>query len=211
MNEIIPAILTKDEAAFRARLKVAETLAPVIQIDVMDGHFVPNATWFDPTVIKTIETNARYELHLMVSDPTAYIGAAEGMKNIARIIWHVEVAIAHDVLINWCRKMKIEPGLAISPETPTGRLAPFADTVDEILVMGVNPGFSGQTLIPHTVEKAKEIHERWPNSAIGFDGGVTAKTIPKLRDAGVTRFCAANAIFGAKDPKKAFTALSAIL
>ncbi len=147
----------------------------------------------------------------MVSDPTAYIGASEGMKNIARIIWHIEVAIGHDVLINWCHKMKIEAGLAISPETPMNRLAPFAEMADEILVMGVNPGFSGQQLQPHAIEKVKEIHERWPKVAIGFDGGVTVKTIQQLRDAGVTRFCAASAIFDAKEPKKAFAALSAIL
>lgn len=207
MNDILPAILVKGEKAFRERLHVAEPLAPVLQIDVMDGHFVPNASWYDPTVIKTIQTPSAFELHLMVSDPTAYIGASQGILTIKRIVWHIEVAIGHDILINWCHKMNVEAGLAISPETPVGRLAPFAATVDEILVLGVKPGFSGQSLIPNTVEKAREIHERWPNIPLAFDGGVNEDTIPLLRTAGVTRFCAASAVFDAKDPRKAFVKL----
>ncbi len=210
MNEIIPAILAKNEATFRQRLAIVEPIAPIVQIDVMDGHFVPTASWYDPTVIKTIATPARYELHLMVSDPTAYIGASEQLTNITRIIWHIEVAIAHDVLVNWCRKLKIEPGLALSPETPIGRLAPFAESVDEILVLGVNPGFSGHTLQPHTIESVKEIRKRWPHVTIGFDGGVNAESIPLLRDAGVTRFCAASAIFETKDARAAFAKLAEI-
>ena len=211
MTELIPAILAKDEATFRSRLAIAEMLASIVQLDIMDGHFVPNATWYDPAALKTIKTNARYELHLMVSDPTAYIGASEHMTNIARIIWHIEVAIAHDVLINWCHKLKIEPGLALSPETPVGRLAPFAESVDEILVLGVTPGFSGQNIQPHAIEHVKEIRARWPNVIVGFDGGVNVQTIPHLREAGVTRFYAASAIFQAHNPEKAYKALSAIL
>lgn len=211
MTELVPAILAKDEATFRSRLAIAETLAPVIQIDVMDGHFVQNATWYDPTVIKTIKTPAHFELHLMVSDPTAYIGASEHLTNLARILWHIEIPIAHDVLINWCRKMNIEPGLAISPETPVNRLAPFAEQIEEILVLGVNPGFSGQEFQLHTTHKVREICERWPKVVVGFDGGVNAKTIPLLREVGVTRFCVASAIFEAKDPFQAFQELSAIL
>lgn len=209
MSDLIPAILAKDEETFRVRLAIAETLAPIVHIDVMDGHFVPNATWYDPTVIKTIKTSAKFELHLMVSDPTAYIGASEQMTNIARILWHIEVAIGHDVLINWCKKMDVEAGLALSPETPVGCLAPFAESANEILVLGVHPGFSGQTLIPHTIEKVKEVHTRWPNVAIGFDGGVNVTSIPQLRDAGVERFCIASAIFNAKNPRAAFTKLHA--
>ncbi len=211
MAEILPALLAKDESDFRRRLVIAESFAPVVQLDVMDGHFVSNATWYDPTVIQTIKTPTKFELHLMVSDPTAYIGASEQMTNIVRIIWHIEVAIAHDVLINWCHKLKIEPGLALSPETPVGRLAPFAESVDEILVLGVTPGFSGQNIQPHAIEHVKEIRARWPNVIVGFDGGVNVQTIPHLREAGVTRFYAASAIFQAHNPEKAYKALSAIL
>lgn len=207
MNDIIPAILAHSETDLRERLAIAETFAPVVQIDVADGHFVPDATWFDPNVIGKIKTKTKFELHLMVSDPTAYIGMAQSLKNITRIIWHIEVAIGHDVLINWCKKLKIGSGLAISPETPVGRLAPFAETANEILVLGVNPGRSGQAFIERTVDTAREIHDRWPKTIIGFDGGVSAKTIPRLRDAGVTRFCAASAIFDAKDPQTAFEKL----
>lgn len=207
MNDIIPAILAYSEADFRERLSAAEKLAPVVQIDVADGHFVPNASWFDPGVIKTIKTKAKFELHLMVSDPTAYIGMVQDLPNIVRIIWHIEVAIGHDVLANWCHKMKIEAGLAISPGTSINRLSPFIGNVDEILVLGVHPGFSGSPLIPNTLDTVKAIHERWPNLCIGFDGGVTHRSIPRLRLAGAKRFAMASAIFNAKDPKAAYEKL----
>ena len=173
----------------------------------MDGHFVPNATWFDPMVIANLPSKAAFELHLMVSDPTSYIGSIQDAENIARIIWHIEVPIAHDVLINWCKKLKVEAGIAISPETPVSRIAPFADQVKEILVMGVKPGFSGQPLSEDTIQKTIDIHQRWPDVTIGFDGGVGAHTIERLKNAGVTRFCVASSIFNAEDPKTAFTEL----
>jgi ribulose-phosphate 3-epimerase len=207
MNDIIPAILAKTETEFRERLAIAEKLSPMIQIDVMDGHFVPNATWFDPMVIANLASKAAFELHLMVSDPTSYIGAIQDAENIARIIWHIEVPIAHDVLINWCKKLKVEAGIAISPETPVSRLAPFAEQVKEILVMGVNPGFSGQPISPGTIEKALDIHTRWPKLTVGFDGGVGMHTIAQLKNAGVTRFCVASSLFHAEDPKTAFAEL----
>ena len=207
MDEIIPAILAHSETEFRERLKIAETLSSVVQIDIADGHFVPNSSWYDPAIIQTIKTPARFELHLMVSDPTTYISMSEGMKNIARAIWHIEVPVAHDVLINWCKKLKIESGLAISPGTSVGRIAPFIDNINEILVLGVKPGFSGQPLLESSLDAAREIHDRWPKTALGFDGGVTPKTMARIRNSGVTRFCAASAIFDSKDPKKAYEKL----
>ena len=210
MNDIIPAILVKDEASFRERLKIAETFAPLIQIDVIDGHFVPNSSWYDPVAIKDIQTPAEFELHLMVSDPTAYIGASQDLKNVQRIIWHIEVAIAHDVLINWCHKLKKGAGLAISPDTSISRLEPFVAEANEILVMGVRPGLSGQSLIESTLEKVREIHARWPDMPIGFDGGVSKESLPRLRDAGVTRFCVSSAIFNEEDPKRAYEELQGL-
>lgn len=204
MNSVIPAILAKDEQAFRARLKLVEGLAPIVQIDVMDGKFVPNVTWCDLEALKTIETKATYELHLMVEDPEPVIRAAVTVPNVARIVWHVESMGDHRELLALCRSHDREAGLAISPDTPADNLKPYDGRMDEILILGVKPGFSGQAIIPSTIGKARELHTLFPTVPLGFDGGVTADAIPALRDAGVTRFCVASAIFDATDPEAAF-------
>ena len=210
MTSIIPAILAHDEDAFLSRLRVAETFATDIQIDAMDGFFTPNESWFDASAVGGMETEAQFELHLMVEEPRKWIDGAKDVASIKRIVWHVEAETDHASLIALCAANGVEAGLAISPETPEETLAPYADKVQEILVLGVRPGFSGQALIPDTIEKARRIHARWPNVPLAFDGGVSATSIPGLRDAGVTRFVAASAIFDAKDPKVAFEELQKV-
>lgn len=200
MNELIPAILVQDERAFRERLALVERDFPVVQIDVMDGAFVPNRTWFDADVLRGIATPTRFELHLMVQDPKRIVDEVRDIETVVRAIWHVETPVDHEALIEHCHALGKKAGLAISPKTPIDALAPYADTVDEILVMGAEPGFSGQTLNPQTIERARQIHERWPTVAVGFDINVNAETIPRLKDAGVSRFCAASAIFNAANP-----------
>ena len=153
MNPIIPAILVKDEADFVEKLRIVEALAPIVQVDVMDGKFVLNVTWCDLAALKTLQTKTTYELHLMVEDPEPLIREAIMVPNVARIVWHVE------------------------------------------------------SIIPSTIGKARELHTLFPTVPLAFDGGVTADAIPALREAGVTRFCVASAIFDAKDPEAAFDLL----
>jgi len=200
MNELIPAILAKDEQAFRERVGLMEGVVKTVHVDVMDGGFVQNRTWFDAAVLASLKTPIRFELHLMVADPRAYIQQLRPIASVVRVVWHVETDSDHRGLIAACRAMRRQAGLAINPRTPVNRLAPYADRIDEILVMGSDPGFSGKPLKPYTIERCRDIHERWPKMPIGFDIGVKEETIPALKAAGVTRFCAASAIFSAKDP-----------
>lgn len=166
----------------------------------MDGTFVPNSTWLDLSVIKEIETPTQFELHLMVQNPKKIIAEAVTIPAIKRLIWHIESKAQHAALIKFCHEQNREAGIAISPHTKLDILEKFANDIDEILVMGAEPGFSGQSLDMNMVARVHEIHERWPHIAIGFDIGVKAETIPFLREAGVSRFCAASSIFEAKDP-----------
>jgi ribulose-phosphate 3-epimerase len=211
MNQLLPAILVQDEAAFRERLKLVEGLVPVVHLDVMDGAFVPNRTWFDAKVLAELETPLQIELHLMVKDPARIIEEVRGVEKVVRAIWHVEVGIDHAALIENVHGMKKEAGLAISPKTPVDQLTRYAADLDEILVMGGEPGFGGQRHEPHTIDKAWEIHGRWPEVALGFDINVNTETIPKLKAAGISRFCAGSAVFGAKDPKKEIERLNKLL
>ncbi|MFA5935632.1 MAG: hypothetical protein WC787_02155 [Patescibacteria group bacterium] len=211
MSELIPAILVQDEATFHTQLNLVQDLVPVVHIDVMDGAFVPNRCWFDANVIAKLETPVRFELHLMVKDPGRVIEEIQGIEKVIRAIWHLEATVDHAALIMRVHELKKEAGIAINPKTPVDALAPHAEHLNEILLMGAEPGFSGQTLEPHTIEKAWDIHGRWPQMPLGFDINVNADTIPKLKAAGVSRFCAASAIFGAKDPKAEIERLKGLI
>lgn len=208
MNEIIPAILAQDEETFRARLKTAEAFAPYVQIDILDNTLYPFSSWCDPAVLKTLETKAEIELHLMVSNPKRWLNELRGLPNLKRVIWHIEAHVDHAELILMCQDLGLQTGLAIAPRTAIDDIEPFAEMVDEILVLGVEPGKSGQELQPETLKKAQAIALSWPQAAIGFDGGVTPGNIGRLREADVTIFYAASAIFGSADPRAAFDALS---
>lgn len=208
MPELIPALLVQDAAEFRTRLGLVEGIARCVQLDCMDGHFVSNRTWHEAG---PIDTTLEIELHLMVTDPLAVIRAWKRVPQVIRAFWHLELPIDHAQAIDECRAQGWECGLAVSPETPAERLAPYADATDAALVMGVTPGWSGQKLIPSTLEKVRRIKERWPGLVIGFDGGVTRGTIPDLLAAGVDRVCAASAIFRDAHPRAAAQSLKRLV
>lgn len=211
MRELLPAILVQDEATLRERLALVEGLVPVIHLDVMDGAFVPNRTWFDAKVLADLETPLKIELHLMVKDPARIIEDVKAIENVVRAIWHIEAGVDHAALIANVHAMKKEAGLAISPKTPVDQLLRYASTLDEVLVMGGEPGFGGQRHEPHTVEKAWDIHGRWPEIPLGFDINVNAETIATLKRAGISRFCAGSAVFGHGDVAEGIKKLQALI
>ncbi|MEO5927189.1 MAG: hypothetical protein ABIP96_00790 [Patescibacteria group bacterium] len=211
MNQLLPAILVQDEATFRERMRLVEDLVPVVHLDVMDGAFVPNHTWFDAKVLASIETSLKIELHLMVKDPARIIEEIRAIEKVVRVIWHVETDVDHAALLKTVHQIPKEAGLAISPKTPIDNLARYATELDEILVMGGEPGFGGQRHEPHTIDRAWEIHGRWPEIAIGFDINVNAETIPLLQRAGVSRFCAGSAVFGGDGPSSNIQKLKSLL
>ena len=207
MIDLLPSILVKSERAFHSRLKLMNGVAPIIHIEVLDNTIFPSTSWADPEVIKTIGTHCNFEIHLMVQHPEKEVTRWLELSNVVRLIWHVEAPDDHAKIVHDCQHHARKPGLAINPKTPKTALDPFASILDEILVMGVEPGASGQHLLMDTVKKAREIRERFPKTALGFDGGVNDTSIPFLKDAGITRFCSASAIFESEDPVKAFEKL----
>ncbi len=208
MPELIPAILAKDANTFRERLKIVEGVTRCIQIDCLDGNFVSNRTYHEAA---PLDTSLEIELHLMVSDPISVIRAWKRVPQFVRALWHFEIPVDHQAIIQECKKLGVECGLAISPETPMERLEPFIESLDEVLVMGVTPGWSGQAIIPSTIEKAREIKARWPSVIIGFDGGIKRALIPRLLDAGVDRFCLASPIFADAHPRAAALSLKKLI
>lgn len=196
--QILPALLVQDRNVLIERMRMAEGLVPCVHLDCMDGIFVPNTTWYKA---ESFEIDLEIELHLMVDDPLSVIREWRRVPQAVRALWHVEIAADHAQLIEVCRALGWECGLAISPETPVESIAPFADKLDEVLIMGVKPGFSGQTVIPKTIERIREIKQQWPALLTGFDGGVTKALIPTLAEAGCDRLVMASAIYSTDDPR----------
>lgn len=205
--EIIPAILAKSATEFRRKLTAMVGLAPLVQVDVMDGKFVPNKTWFEAKTVASWDADAEFELHLMVKDPYPIIGDWMKVRGLRRVIVHAESPINLKDAIRFAHDKCLEIGVAISPGTPLAKILPLIPSLDAVLVLGGKPGFSGKAFDPKTLETVRAFRRRQPSLPIGFDIGVNAKTIPALKRAGVTRFYAASAVFGAKSPRGALTRL----
>ncbi|QQR61120.1 hypothetical protein IPH19_01490 [Candidatus Uhrbacteria bacterium] len=203
-TEIIPAILVQDEQTFIERLRMVEGLVTSVQIDCMDGHFVANRSWYEAG---SIDTTLGIELHLMVSDPRLTIQAWRRVPQLERAIWHIEIPMDHTAAIEDCRELGIECGLAISPETPVEKLLPYLERIDEVLVLGVTPGWSGQKLIASTIEKISAVKHINPAIFVGFDGGVTLDNLKSIAEAGADRINLASALFKTPDPRETLRAI----
>ncbi|HEY42891.1 MAG TPA: ribulose-phosphate 3-epimerase [Anaerolineae bacterium] len=169
-----------------------------IQIDVMDGHFVPNLS-FGPSIVEAIRkvTILPLDLHLMIEDPDRFLETfAEAGSDSITV--HVEACPHLDRTLLAIRDLGLRAGVALKPETPASAVIEFLSLVDLVLVMTVDPGFAGQTFIPSTLSKIRQIHslleEIDPRPRIQVDGGITAETAPKAASEGADTFVAGSAI-----------------
>ncbi|MBI4434933.1 hypothetical protein HY635_03950 [Candidatus Uhrbacteria bacterium] len=206
--EVVPAILAKSEEEFREKLHVIERAAPLVQIDVMDGKFVPNVTWADPLVVAEMKTPARFEVHLMVKEPFREVILWGKLKNVRRTIVHAESTAQLRTLLHTIRATGKEVGLAVNPKTKISDLrSQISDSVDFLLVMSNDPGFSGRPFRRATLKRIATLRKQFPKLPIGVDIGVDATTAPLLRAAGATHIAAASAVFSTPDPVAAYRAL----
>ena len=201
---IVPAILAHDAREFRAKLHTIEHAAPLVQIDVMDGQFVPNTTWADPRVVGRCVTPTTFEVHLMVREPHAAVMAWGRLAHVRRIIVHMESTKNLPELLNAVRTTRKEVGLAVNPATPLRRILPHFAKVDVLLIMANAPGFSGKPFRSATLRRIAAVRRRFPGLTIGVDIGVNARTIPRLVVTGASYGAAASTIFGASDPVAAY-------
>ncbi|MFH1142402.1 MAG: hypothetical protein ABIH67_04700 [Candidatus Uhrbacteria bacterium] len=208
--EIIPTILVNTQSEFEQRLALVEQHVHTVQVDILDGSMFNQSSWFDPEVVGSYKTNLRFELHLMVENPLPIIDAwAKHVPGTVRAIIHAELDRPLGTLIELIHQnAKLEAGIALNPETPIDEIHHIIEHLDEILVMGVHPGVSGQGLgdsrcgISDTVifEKIQRIHDRYPNIILGADGGVDLETLPEFVRHGVGRLNIGSAIFETNDP-----------
>jgi ribulose-phosphate 3-epimerase len=209
--EIIPSILCKTAACAKRRIALIEPVAHTVQIDAMDGTLAPNETWFDAEAVASWPFQVSYELHLMVNDPIPVIHAWKKVPQFIRAIIHAETPKKLGHLIKSVKDENVEVGIAISPGTSLKKILPHIPHADMVLVMGGKPGWSGQKLDVTTIETVRALRSMFPGLPIGFDIGVSKKTIPLLLQAGVTRFCSANEIFKSLSPVSTYQSLQGYL
>ncbi len=206
---IAPSILAADLAHLQQEVDSIEAYADWIQVDVMDGHFVPNLSFGAP-VMKWIKTKLLLDVHLMVLNPADRVDEciAAGAKNIT---FHAEVTDGRDRkdLIKNIHKAGATAGIAINPGTPVSAIADVIGDVDLVLIMSINPGFGGQVFIMDVLKKVKELRDAHPELMIQIDGGINAETAQLARAAGVNNLVAGSFVFGAKDRAKAIASLRA--
>ncbi len=190
--DIIPAILahTKQEAMDRWHSAIE---VPWIQLDCLDGQFVPNTSFYEATNWPT--QGPSIELHVMCAHPLEVMQQWEAHPLLRRVIWHQEALVHHEQLIEWCRKRDLACGIALNPETPLASIFPLVPKIDTLLVLGVHPGWSGQPFVPTTFDKLRAARDLSEDLEIGVDGGVSEERIPRLAELGADHLYTASALF----------------
>ena len=211
---IAPSILSADFAALGSAIAAAERGgADLIHVDVMDGHFVPNIT-IGPPVVAAIRRVATVPLdvHLMIAEPDRFIDAF-AQAGAAMMSVHVEVLPHLHRTVHAIKALGAKAGVVLNPSTPIGTLEEIAGDVDFVLVMSVNPGFGGQTFIPRSESKVREVRallDRAGNrGAVEIDGGIDHHNVARLVSAGARIIVAGSAIFHTADPERATRELKA--
>ena len=197
--EIVPSILSADAGRLDEQVKeAAKAGADRIQVDVMDGHFVPNLT-FGPLVVEAVRraTDLPIEAHLMIERPELFIEAFA--KAGATLIYiQVESTTSLYRTVMQIRELGANAGVAINPATPVVALREILPYITTVNVMTVEPGFGGQKFIPHSPDKIQRLRALSPDVEIEVDGGIDAKTAPLVVKAGATVLVAGSAVFGHK-------------
>ncbi len=216
MTVLAPSLLSADFARIAEQIRcVQDGGAEYLHLDVMDGRFVPNITW-GPKIIGDLRKLSPlvFDAHLMIAQPERYVDEFRA-AGCDRITFHIEATPHAQRLLTHLREQGVKAGLALDPQTPIGMLVDVIEDCDTVLVMSVNPGFSGQKFIPRTLEKVREaralIDRRNPKCLIEVDGGVSAENARDLVEAGADVLVMGSAVFGAPDPAAELRRIRALI
>jgi ribulose-phosphate 3-epimerase len=214
MGVLSASILSADFAHLADQVKLVEPYAEVIHIDVMDAHFVPPLT-IGPVVVASLRpvTGRVFHGHLMVEAPEGlFDDLAEAGLDV--VSFHHEAVADPAPVIAKARGTGMRVGMTLNMETPVDAIFPYLDELDDVMLMSIKPGWSGQVLDPEVYPRLEsvraEVDRRGLATAVELDGGVKVDNARRAIDAGATVLVAASAIFQAPDPAAAARELAAI-
>ena len=216
MAIIAPSILTADFLHLaNACQMLNESEADWFHLDVMDGRFVPNIS-FGMHIIKQIRktTEKFFDVHLMILEPEKY---AEEFKDAGAdsLTIHIEACTHLHRNIQQIKSLGLKAGVGINPHTPVSLLHDIIADVDLVCLMSVNPGFGGQSFIPHSIQKIKAlkslITSAGSSAKIEVDGGVSLKNAGQIINAGADVLVTGNTVFGSPNPIKTIAELKALV
>lgn len=208
---IAPAILVATFDEFVKNVEKINSIFSYAQIDVMDGKFVPAKSFPEIEKINAVPANLKWEVHLMAQEPLAEMKKWAGVKNVFRVLFHIESTSDPLECIAFAKKNDWQVGLVLNPETPLTTAMPYLNKLDVVMFMTVVPGKQGNPFVPEVGEKIKEFVALKNRPLCAVDGAVSITTIPLLKNWGVEIFNVGSALMKASDIKLAYAELQTML
>lgn len=210
MLEILPAILARDESEFRAKLEKLRPLGLTLHLDVMDGTLVPEKTWAPVDACREFIDGHPFEVHLMVAEPESQVSTwlACGAR---AVMFHAEATPRHAMICRGAGERCKDVGIAVNPETDVATILPALQEIEQVMVMGVTPGRSGQSFQTGVLQKIRAIRAAKPTVRIVVDGGVKPENVRAIADAGADAVIAGSAITDQDDPAVALASFQSAL